>query len=81
MVCLCSGSVELATMVYGVPIVVSQSVVEMCSSDVSSKCRLIDCVIIRALEHAHDNSQQSAARLSGGALHGVNLNRGPALNL
>jgi len=42
-----AGSVELATMVYGVPIVVSQSVVEMCSSEMSSKCRLIDCVIIR----------------------------------
>mmetsp|Transcript_18173 Transcript_18173/g.42486 ORF Transcript_18173/g.42486 Transcript_18173/m.42486 type:complete len:993 (+) Transcript_18173:314-3292(+) len=42
-----AGSVELATLVYGVPIVVSQSVVDMCSSEMASKCRLIDCVIIR----------------------------------
>jgi class 3 adenylate cyclase len=41
------STVEAATKVYDVPILVSQSVVELGSSGMAAKCRLIDRVIIR----------------------------------
>jgi class 3 adenylate cyclase len=40
-------SVENATKVYGVPILVSQATRDLCTQDVTSKCRLIDNVLIR----------------------------------
>lgn len=42
-----AASVEDATKVYGVPIIVSQSVVEQCNTAMANKCRLIDRVVIR----------------------------------
>jgi class 3 adenylate cyclase len=42
-----ASSVEAATAVYGIPILVSQSVIELGSAAMASKCRLIDRVLIR----------------------------------
>lgn len=44
-------SVEKATKVYGVSILVAESVVAICSSAVAAKCRLIDRVIISGSLH------------------------------
>jgi len=41
------SSVERASSIYGVPIVISQAVVEMCSKEMKKQLRLIDDVIIR----------------------------------
>merc|ERR1719162_1251554 len=42
-----AASVEAATKVYEVPILVSQSVVELASDGMADVCRLIDRVVIR----------------------------------
>jgi len=42
-----ASSVEAATKIYGVPIIVSQSVVELCNHPMANKCRLMDRVVIR----------------------------------
>lgn len=41
-----ASSVAGATMMYGVPIIASQSVVQLCNSEMAAKCRLIDRVVI-----------------------------------
>jgi len=45
-------SVERATEIYNVSLLVAQSVIEMCSSQMRSKCRLIDHVILRGSSEA-----------------------------
>lgn len=41
-----ASSVERATTIYGVQLIVAQSVVEICDKSIMSKCRLIDHVLI-----------------------------------
>merc|ERR1719229_2161194 len=40
-------SVERATAIYDVPLLVAQSVVELCTKRMADKCRLIDRVVIK----------------------------------
>lgn len=42
-----ASGVEASTKIYGVPIIATEAVVELCSLPMSNKCRLIDRVIIR----------------------------------
>lgn len=39
-------SIERATLMYGVPLMIAQSVHELCGEDMAEKCRLIDRVVI-----------------------------------
>merc|ERR1711920_323066 len=40
-------NIEYATQVYGVSLIVAQSVVELCDAMIVTKCRLIDHLVIR----------------------------------
>jgi len=39
-------SLEIATNIYGIPILVSEKILSLCSSEMASKCRLIDKVLL-----------------------------------
>eukprot|EP00448_Togula_jolla_P014558 CAMPEP_0170573382 /NCGR_PEP_ID=MMETSP0224-20130122/2736_1 /TAXON_ID=285029 /ORGANISM="Togula jolla, Strain CCCM 725" /LENGTH=971 /DNA_ID=CAMNT_0010895967 /DNA_START=21 /DNA_END=2936 /DNA_ORIENTATION=- len=66
-------SVEQATMSYGVPLIVAQSVVDVCSASIVSKCRLIDRVIISGSQYPMELHSIDLDYMSLGVFKGERL--------